>query len=121
MHVTIKTTGAVLLTDELRSFVEEKVNKLEKLFGPSDTTVLAEVELEALAKARAGNEFRAEINLTFAGGMARAEASRQTMHAAIDEAVAEAKREVLHARTKHKNLVRRGAARVKDFFRRFER
>lgn len=119
MQVTLKATGAVMLTDELRSFIEEKVQKLEKLLDPSDTTVLAEVEVESVSQSRTGDLFRAEINLTFTGGFARAEASRETLHAAIDEAVAEAKREVRRTRTKHRDLVRRGAARVKDFFRRF--
>lgn len=121
MRITIKTTGVVLLTDELRSFVEAKVGKLGKLLDPADTTVLAEVELESISQSKTTNLFRAEINLSFSGSLVRAEAARVTMHAAIDEAVSEAKREVQHTRVKHRNLIRRGAAKVKDFFRRFER
>lgn len=119
MRITLKTTGAVLLTEELRAFAEEKVEKLGKLLDPEDSTILAEVELESVANARTGGAFRAEINLSFAGGFIRAESSRETMHAAIDAVVAEAKREVRHARTRHRDLVRRGATKVKDFFRRF--
>lgn len=119
MRTTIKTTGAVMLTEELRSFVEDKVGKLEKLLDSSDTTVLAEVELESITQSKTTHMFRAEINLSFAGGFARAEASRETLHAAIDEAVAETKREVEHTRVKRRNMVRRGAAQVKEFFRRF--
>ncbi len=121
MRTTIKATGSVMLTEEVRSFVEEKTEKLGKLLDPKDTTVLAEVELEALSQQKAGTFFRAEINLSFAGGFVRAEASRETLHAALDEAVSEVRREVLGARSKRRNLVRRGAARMKDFFRRFER
>jgi ribosomal subunit interface protein len=121
MRITTKTTGAVALTGELRTFVEEKIEKLGKLLDPKDTTVLAEVELESISQSKTGDLFRAEINLTFAGGFARAEASGETLHAAIDTAVAEAKREVQHVRVKRRNLIRRGAAKVKDFLRRFER
>ena len=119
LEITIKTTGAVLLTGELRAFVEEKVGKLEKLLDPADTTTLAEVELESVNQSRTGDSFRAELNLSYAGGFTRAEAKRETLHAALDEAVAEARRGLRKNRTKHRDLVRRGAVRVKDFFRRF--
>ena len=119
MEIIIKTVGAVLLTDEVRSFTEDKVRKLEKLLDPGDTGIMAEIELSSVSQSRSGDLFRAEINLTFAGGFIRAAASRENLHAAIDQAVAEAKREVKKVRTKHRDLVRRGAARVKDFFQRF--
>lgn len=120
MEIKIKTTGAVVLTDELRQFVELKVGKATKLLDPTDTTALAEVEIGTTsAGQRTGDVFRAEINLSFEGGMVRAEAVRDTLHAAIDEAVGEARREVKKFRGKHRDLARRGAASVKNFFRRF--
>jgi len=119
MNIKIKATGAVMLTSELRSFVEEKVKKLEKLLDPSDQTVLAEVEVGSVSQSRTGDSFRAEINLTFVGGFVRAEATRETLHVAIDAAVDEAQREIRRARTKHRDLIRRGSARVKDLFRYF--
>jgi ribosomal subunit interface protein len=115
--ITLKATGAVMLSDEVKSFVEDKVRKIAKVLDPNDTTTRADVELSTTGGARTGDEFRAEINLTFAGGFARAEATHDTLHAAIDEAVEEVRREVRRARTKHRDLVRRGAARVKDIFR----
>ncbi|MBI3573507.1 ribosome-associated translation inhibitor RaiA [Candidatus Kaiserbacteria bacterium] len=120
LKLNIKASGAVLLTDELRSFVEEKMQKLAKILDPADTAALAEIEVESVSQSRNGDSFRAEINIAFTGGFAHAEATRETLHAAIDEAIAEAKREVKKARTKHRDLVRRGAAKVKDFFRRFK-
>lgn len=117
--VKIKTTGAVLLSAELRSFIDEKTRKLAKLIAPDDTAALLEVEVESTANARVGDSYRAEITVTFKGGMARAEAKSDTLHAAIDEAVLEAKRELRRARNKNRDLVRRGAAQVKEFFRNF--
>ena len=119
LEITIKATGAIMLSDELRAFVEEKVRKLEKLLDPADTTALAEVELESVNQSRTGDSFRAEIHLSYAGGFTRAEAKKESLHAALDEAVAEARRSLRRNRTKHRDLVRRGAVKVKDFFRKF--
>ncbi len=117
LPIKIKTTGAVVLTEELRSFIAEKVGKLSKLLDASDTSALAEVEVESIADSRDGDVYRAELNISVAGGFVRAEAKRVTLHAAVDEAVAEARRALRKARTKHRDLVRQGAAQVKEFFR----
>jgi len=119
-RIKIKVTGAILLTDELRSFIDEKIQKLFKLIPESDTAALAEVEIESTANSRIGDSYRAEITFTFSGGMARAEAKREVLHVAIDEAVAEARRELRRAKSKHRDLARRGAAQVKEFFRNFK-
>ncbi|MBV9349205.1 MAG: ribosome-associated translation inhibitor RaiA [Patescibacteria group bacterium] len=121
MEIVIKTRGSVILTDEMRTFADHKVRKLEKFISPGDTTALADVELASVSKSRTGDLFRAEINLSFAGGFIRAEASRETLHAAIDKAVSEARREMRVFRTKHRDLMRRGAAKVKKLFRRFQK
>src|SRR3989344_79866 len=117
IRINIKATGSVLLTGEVRRFVEEKVGKLGKLLDPSDQTVLVEVEVGSVSQSRTGDSYRAEINLTFAGGFVRAEATRETLHAALDDA----QREIRHTRTKHRDLMRRGAAKFKDFLRYFNR
>lgn len=117
--ITLKATGAVMLSDEVRSYVEDKMRKIEKVSDQSDTTSRIDVELGTTGGARTGEQFRAEINFTFAGGFARAEATAETLHAAIDTAVEEVRREVRRTRTKHRDLLRRGAARVKDILRYF--
>lgn len=115
--ITLKATGAVLLSDEVRTYVEEKLRKIEKVSDPKDTVARFDVELGTTGGARTGEQYRAEINFSFAGGFARAEATEDTLHAAIDVAVEEVRREVRRVRTKHRDLVRRGAARVKDIYR----
>ncbi len=114
---TLKATGAVMLTDELRTFIDEKLKKLEKLLDPNDQMVRADIEVATTGGARTGAQFRAEINLHFTGGFVRAEATREAMHPAIDEAVEEARAELRKVVTKHRDLIRRGASRVKDIFR----
>ena len=108
-----------MLTEEVRSIVSEKMERLEKLLDQNDTTTMAEVELGSVSNSRTGALFRCEINVTFSGKLVRAEASRETLHTAIDEAVGEARREIRKLRTKHRDLIRRGAGKVKDFFRYF--
>jgi len=119
MPIKIKTTGAVVLTDELRSFIADKVGKLSKFLGESDTAALVEVELESITNSREGDQYRAEINLSVGGQLMRAVAKRVTLHAALDEAVAEARRQLRKSKVKHRNLIRRGAAEIKEFLRRF--
>jgi ribosomal subunit interface protein len=113
----IKATGAVVLSDEIRDYVEEKMHKIEKVIDKSDTTVLAEIELATTGGSRSGEQYRAEINLTYKGGFARAEATRDNLKNAIDEAVEEVRGEVHKHVTKHRDLARRGSSKVKDFLR----
>jgi ribosomal subunit interface protein len=120
MHIKIKGSGSVLLTDELKQFIDEKLKKIEKIIG-GDSTALVEVEVGTVTSHRTGEIFRAELNVSFAGTMARAEATREMLHAAIDKAVSEARREVRKIRSKERTMTRRGSAAVKDFLRKFGR
>lgn len=113
----IKATGAVILSDEVRAYAEEKVGKLEKYVDTSDTTNLFELELEALPL-RTGNAYRAELNFSSRGRVMRTEGRGESLHAAIDELVEEASRRMRKHKNKHIDLVRKGGAEVKKFFRR---
>lgn len=113
----LMASGSVVLTDDLKAFIEEKVEKLEKVLDPNDTSVKADIEVGTTGGARTGEQFRAEINLSFAGGFVRAEATTESLRTSIDEALDEARRELKTARTKKRGLVRRSAARMKDFLR----
>ena len=119
METKIKVTGAIILSEELRAFVEKKIGKLA-IFLENDPAAIAEVEVGTTsAGQRTGDVYRAEVHLTFTGGDAYAEAVRENLHAALDQATGEARRELRKKRGKNRDLVRRGAAQVKDFFRNF--
>ncbi|MBU6310450.1 ribosome-associated translation inhibitor RaiA [Patescibacteria group bacterium] len=118
--VTFKATGSVILTDELRDYAIEKLRKVERVLG-DDPSVRADIELATTGGARSGIDYRAEIMLSLSGGDLRAEASAETLHGALDEAIENVRREVRRTRTKRRDLLRRGAARVKDIFRYFSR
>ena len=116
--IKIKTTGAVLLNEEVRSYADEKIQKLSKFVDMSDTTMLMDVELEALPK-KTGENFRAELNFSSNGKVLRMEAKGETLHAAIDEAVEEGARRLRHLKGKHTDVMRRAGAEIKEFFRKF--
>ncbi len=116
MPLTLKGTGAVLITDDVQEYVDRKVEKISLMLA-TDESAHAEVELATTGGARTGEQFRAEFNVSFAGGFVRAEATCQTLHAAIDQAGDEARAEVKKHRTKHRDLIRKGSAKIKDFVR----
>jgi len=119
METKIKVTGAVILTDELNTFVERKVGKLG-MFLKKDPTALAHIEIGTTsAGQRIGDVFRGEIHLTFAGGDLYAEAVHNTLHGAVEKTVAEMRRELRKIKDKNRDLTRRGASEIKDFFRNF--
>jgi ribosomal subunit interface protein len=120
METKIMASGAVVLTDELKKFIEEKLEKVTVLVGADDTAAMVDVEIGTTTGGqKTGDIFRAEINLQFSGGMIRAEAVRDTLHGAVDEAVSEARRELRKSKGKRRDLIRRGATTVKNFFRGF--
>lgn len=82
------------LTDAIRTYVDDKlanVAKLTEKFEPCD--VRAEVGKTQPGQQK-GKIFRAEFNLTIPGAVLRAEAIRDDLYAAIDEASDDLKRQV---------------------------
>ncbi|MES2135289.1 MAG: ribosome-associated translation inhibitor RaiA [Patescibacteria group bacterium] len=119
MQINLKTSGSIVLTSELREFVESKARKFEQLINSKDES-LVDIELgTSVGGQKTGEVYRAEINLQYPGGFVRSEATRETMHKAIEVAVAEARAELRKKIGRKRDLVRRGAAKVKDFFRGF--
>ena len=112
----IKMTGDVHLSEELRSYVETKLSRLEKLIDASDTTNLFEVELQALPS-KTPEPFRAEVNFSSHGKVMRMEATGETMHAAIDAVIDEGANRLRHLKTKRSDLIKKGGSTIKDFFR----
>ena len=121
MRITIKTKDNLPLTDELRGFVEEKIEKLKKLIREDDTVALAEVELAKIVGGqKKGEIYHAEINLAYTHGFVRAESTHETLHHAIEEVVLEARTELRKKLGRERDLMRRGAMKVKKLLRRFK-
>lgn len=119
MELKIKASGSVVLTEELKTFIEKKVQKIA-IFLKKDPTAIVEVEVGTTSSgARTGDVYRAEVHATFAGGDVYAEEHAEQLHPAINKTVSEARRELKKARGKNRDMVRKGASQVKDFFRNF--
>lgn len=119
METKIKATGAILLAEELNQFLMKKAGKLE-VFVKNDPAAIAEIEVGTTsAGQKTGDVYRAEVHVTFTGGDAYAKATADTLHKAIDMAFGEARRELRKKKSKERDMVRQGAAQVKEFFRNF--
>lgn len=114
MNHNVKGTG-LSLTDELRGYIEKKLLGADK-FVAGDTTVHADIECEYTPQYD-GPKYRAEFTVSAAHGHFRAEARGNTMHEAIDIAVATLERELRKSKKRHLHLVRRGGAAIKDAIR----
>jgi ribosome-associated translation inhibitor RaiA len=76
------------------------------------------VELELVTRHhQSGRIYRAELNLKVGGVLFRAEATEERMEDAIERAKEDLKRELRRANNKRQSLMRRGARRVKEWFR----
>jgi putative sigma-54 modulation protein len=112
-------TKQIELTPEIRAYAEEKISLIEKLIPEADTdAVLAEVDLgKTTAGQKTGDIYRAEVNLTVAGQLIRAEAVDQNINSAIDEVRAEIERRLRKMRTKQSVKTRRGGDMLKRLMR----
>jgi ribosomal subunit interface protein len=119
MRTTIKATGSVELTPELRAFIEEKVAMLAKYIGSADNELaVCNVEVGLTTEGQqTGDIYRVEFNLEYQGsGVMRYVATAATLHKAIEKAKDEMKRELRRAREKEHDMFKRGATAIKRLF-----
>jgi putative sigma-54 modulation protein len=118
MKIQIKTTN-MDMTLPIREYVEKKLASLEKFIPDAGRNALAEVEVGTTTHHhKAGNIFRAELNLTFPGGKIYVESEQEDLYAAIDEMRDTADRELVSKKNKKQTLAMRGAAQLKKILRR---
>jgi len=117
MNISIKAIGNEL-TQENRSLIEEKLSGVDKFLGSEVGEPMLEVSIdESLEVVRSGAKFRAEGNLSVNGKHFHAEASGETLEAAVDRVRDELSREVKRAHGKSRNMLKRGGARIKNMLR----
>lgn len=84
MQITIKKTK-IDLTDELRDYVQEKMDMLDKYLGTLKHGN-CDVELEKMAgEQNSGKIYRAEVNLELAGKILCVEKTEKDINKAIDK------------------------------------
>ena len=115
MQYNLLGTG-LAITTEIREYIEKRLARLEVLLG-GETAVHADIELQF--QKSEDKKYRAECTLACAGRVYRAEALGESLHEAIDLASGSLVQDVERAQKKRLSLMRRGAARVKEFVRGF--
>ncbi len=114
MNVHVKNTN-VVLTPEIQDYLDKKMNALERLIDPEDTSVSCQVELARTSNHhKSGDVFRVEINLMKSGKQFRAVAEQDTLMSAMDEAKDEIVGELKSFKSKQMTMMRRGGAVIKN-------
>jgi ribosomal subunit interface protein len=114
MKINIKATN-IHLTPEISDYLQKKLDMLDRMIDPSDTSVFCEVEVgKTTNHHKTGDVFRTEINLTKDGKLFRAVSEESTVNASIDEAKDEILGELKHHKSKRVTLMRRGGAQIKN-------
>lgn len=85
MNINIKATN-LDLSEALKSYINEKMNKLQKYMGKSIKPTNFDFEIEkAVGNQHKGEIFRAEANIAIPGNLLRVEKTEKDMYKAIDK------------------------------------
>jgi len=113
IKTNIKATN-IELSDDIRDYVNKKIELLEKYIEVDDTSALCNVEVgKTNLHHRTGDIFRAEINLRVSGHDYYAVSEKDVLNAALDDVKDEIARALASRKKKRENLVRRGGAKIK--------
>lgn len=111
----IKTTN-IELTQEISDYLDKRLQSIEKLIDPQDTSAMFDIEIgKTTEHHQSGNIFKAEINLHIAGKQLRATAEETTILIAIDKVEKEIVQELRRFKGKKRRLLRRGGVAIKNF------
>ncbi len=117
MQLRIKHTN-FQMTAEVKEYLDKKLTQFIHVLPKEEGKVAFDIELERILKGKhKGDLFRAEFTADIHGHSYRAEATGETMLAAIDEAKAELKREMTRAKTLMQKKTRTGGRILKDVIR----
>jgi len=110
----VKATS-IELTQEISNYLDKRLESVEKLIDKNDESAIFEIEIEKMLGHQTGDVFRAEINLSIAGGHLRAEAKEETLLNAIDKARNDILTELRKTKGKRLRMLRRGGTALKGF------
>ncbi len=117
MNINIKTKGEVKLNDELREYIDEKVNQVMKYMQNTDEDALfVEVELQE-GEPEKGRNFRADITVNAPGERVHAVGWGEHLHAALDEAKDELSRRIRREKKKERALLKKMGRKIKNILR----
>jgi putative sigma-54 modulation protein len=117
IKINLKATN-IVLTDAIRTYVEEKIGSLARLVPADDESVLAQVEVgKTTQHHQQGEVFRAEVNFHFRGGDLYAEEINEDLYAAVDGVRDDITHQINAKIEKRNTLVRRGGRGIKNLLR----
>lgn len=103
------------LTPAISDYVEKRVNMIDKVIDPNDTSASVFVEVgKTTQHHKEGDFFFAEMNVHIAGRDFRAMVEKDDLYAAIDEVKDEVIREIVGYKNRRRTMVRRGGAAIKN-------
>ncbi|WP_456426578.1 ribosome hibernation-promoting factor, HPF/YfiA family [Rhodocaloribacter sp.] len=122
MNITFQGTN-LDLNDDLRNFVEEKLNDAFKAFGNIKTDpIRVAVELERTTRHHRKDDtlYRAEANVSVPGRLIRVEETSPDLYQAIVEMKETLTREIRQWRERHLDQRRNGGRAAKEMLRNLE-
>lgn len=119
MNIKIQGTR-IELTPDIKSYIEKKIESVDKLVDSRDEPVIYEVEVgKTTEHHEKGDVYKAEVHLRKKGGNLYATAHAEDVMAAIDKI----KDEIIHALSSDKErketLLRKGQMQIKKMLKRF--
>lgn len=116
MNIKIKAT-TLSLTPAISEYVEKKLSNVSKFFE-NDTTVHCDVELARTTNHHnKGDIFKAEVHVVAKDKNIYASVEKEDLYVAIDLVKDEVLREIKNSNEKHRSLIRRGGAKIKNLIR----
>lgn len=117
MHYNIKTTDFDM-TPEISGYLDDRLATLEKFINKDDESIKCDVEIGKVTEHhQSGKIFKAEINVSIGKELLRAEATEETIHAAIDKAKDDIARRLRRHKNKNTTLFRKGGEKIKNILR----
>ncbi len=116
--INLKCTN-LSVSDDTKHRIDTKIQSITKFIRlTSESELMFNVEVGKTTTAQhSGEIFRAEINLEHHGKLLRAESTKDNLYSALDSATEEMISLVQKNKDKKHSLFKRGAIKVKEFFR----
>jgi ribosomal subunit interface protein len=115
IKLNIKATNYDL-KEEIRSDIDNQVKQFEKFLPNNTEEVILDVEVGKTTKHHnQGLVYRAEFNMKYSDVFLRSESVQEDIRAAIELAGDELVRQIKKNKSKRRDLIRRGAGKVKRF------
>ncbi|KKU25942.1 MAG: hypothetical protein UX39_C0015G0010 [Candidatus Magasanikbacteria bacterium GW2011_GWA2_46_17] len=116
MTINLKASN-VSLTPEIRSYLDRRLESLQKFLPEGKDAFVADIELSRVTKHHTGDVFLAEINIRVGSRVFHAIAERPDLFEAIDQMRDEIVRELGSFKDKRLSLLKRSGQKIKNLIR----